>query len=184
MALLLALVAGSCAGGQDHSDDEQALLALEAEAIACPPARLLADTAHLTLAAPASPEQIADGLAGSYEADIAIATTTCRREGDRWSITVRVQGSAGAVAGAPRATVRLPVFAALAEYRRRVMDKKVAELPVTLDPHVPRVPVEHTFEGLSAPLAALHPGPGYEVLVGFQLTPEQVEANRRRLQIQ
>lgn len=169
------LAAGGCANRADP--DDGSLLALQAEALACPPARLLADTAHLVVTAAA---EGTDGAA-TYEADLISATTTCRQEGERWAVSVRYRASAGPVGVAAAGTVRLPIFVALAEYRRRVMDKKLIALPVTFAAGVPRVSIDQTIEGISAPLAELHPGPGYEILVGFQLTPEQVAANRRRL---
>jgi hypothetical protein len=170
-------VAG-CAG-RAEPDDEQALLALEAEAVACPPARLLAGTAHITLAAPADAASTG-GIPDAYEADMVSAKTSCRRDNDRWAVSVQVRATAGAVGAAPRRTVHVPIFVAMTEFSRRVLDKKVVEVPVTLDPRVPRVSIERTIEGISAPLSALHPGPGYEVLVGFQLTPAQLKANRQR----
>jgi hypothetical protein len=182
LPLLILLGVAGCAGHPD-SDNEQALLALEAQAVACPPARLLADTAHITFAARPDAQAAAAGIPDAYEADMVSATTSCRQDNDRWAVSVRVRATAGAVGAAPRRTVHLPVFVAMTEFSRRVLDKKVVEIPVTVDPRVPRVSVEQTIEGISAPLTALHPGPGYEVLVGFQLTPDQLAANRRRLDV-
>jgi hypothetical protein len=180
--LLLALGLTGCASHSDP-DDEQALLALEAEAVACPPARLLADTAHITLAPPPGARRSAAGIPETYEADMVSATTSCRADKDRWAVSVQVRATAGAIGNAPHRTLNLPVFVAMTEFSRRVLDKKVVKIPVTVDPRVPRVSVERTIEGISAPLAELHPGPGYEVLVGFQLTPDQLAANRRRLDV-
>jgi hypothetical protein len=182
LPLLVLLGVAGCAGHPDP-DNEQALLALEAQAVACPPARLLADTAHITLAAAPGARSRAAGIPDAYEADMVSATTSCRQDKDRWAVSIRVRATAGAVGAASRRTVHLPVFVAMTEFSRRVLDKKVVEIPVTVDPRVPRVSVEQTIEGISAPLTALHPGPGYEVLVGFQLTPDQLAANRRRLDV-
>lgn len=180
---LVALLGVAGCAARPDPDDAQALLTLEAQAVACPPARLLADTAHITVMARPDPQATAAGIPDAYEADMVSATTSCRRDKDRWAVSVRVRATAGAIGAAPRRTVRLPVFVAMTEFSRRVLDKQVAEIPVTVDPRMPRVSVEQTIEGISAPLTALHPGPGYEVLVGFQLTPEQLAANRRRLNV-
>jgi len=179
--LSLAVLAG-CAGSGARSDDERALLALDLERLACPPARLLEDTVHLTARTPAQDGHDAGAASngGVYEADLVAASTTCRQDRGHWSVSVHIKATAGAVGRVPDGEVHLPLFVALTEFDRRVLDKKILQIPVTFDPRVRRVVLDRTIEGLSAPLAELHPGPGYEVLVGFQLTPEQVERNRRR----
>lgn len=171
-AILAALMVGiaACAG---HKDDEPEL----GEEVPCPPARLLSDTAHLTQFAETSAGT--DAPAIRYEADLVSVSASCKRVRDLWSISVRVQASAGRVGPAPDEAVVLPLFVALTEYDRRVLDKKVVGLPVPLD-RASRASVQIAVEGLSTPRYVLRAGPGYEILIGFQLTPEQLAWNRRR----
>lgn len=171
-AVLAAMVAGT-AGCAGHKDDEPEV----GEEVPCPPARLLDDTAHFTQFA--DPADRTDNPAIRYEADLISVSSSCTRAHDLWSVAVRIQATAGRIGPPADAPVVLPVFVALTEYDRRVIDKKVVGLPVPLD-STPRAEVQIAVEGLSAPRYVVRAGPGYEILVGFQLTPEQLAWNRQR----
>lgn len=169
LAMTIVGIAG-CAG---HTDEEPEL----GEEVPCPPARLLADTAHLTQFADAQPNSVNPAI--RYEADLVSVSSSCKRMRDLWSIDLQVKAVAGRVGAPPDEPVVFPVFVALTEYDRKVIEKRVVGLPALLD-RTPRASVQIPVEGLSAPRYVLRAGPGYEILVGFQLTPEQLAWNRRR----
>jgi hypothetical protein len=116
-----------------------------------------------------------------YRATIADAKGDCRYSSDGLSMdmTVTLYAERGP-ALASRDPADFEYFVALADPNRQVVSKAVFKGRVVFPAGQDRVsfPDEITIGPVRLPDRNL--GPDYTVLLGFQLTPEQLEENRRR----
>ena len=116
-----------------------------------------------------------------YRATIADAKGDCRYSADGLSMdmTVTLYAERGP-ALASRDPADFEYFVALADPDRRIVSKAVFKGRVVFPNGQDRVsfPDEITIGPVRLPDRNL--GPDYRVLLGFQLTPEQLEENRRR----
>jgi hypothetical protein len=119
-----------------------------------------------------------------YRATIVDAKGDCRYDGDRLSMdmTVTLYAERGP-ALASREPADFEYFVALADPNRGVVSKAIFKGRVVFPAGQDRVsfPDEITIGPVRLPDRNL--GPDYTVLLGFQLTPEQLEENRRRGQL-
>jgi hypothetical protein len=60
-----------------------------------------------------------------------------------------------------------------------VLDKQMLPVHISFPPNVDRVSVTSNPINLSLPVGDGVSGPSYRVIAGFQLTPEEVDANRQ-----
>jgi len=72
----------------------------------------------------------------------------------------------------------VPVFVAVAK-GEDVLDKQMLPVHVVFPPNVDRVTMTSKPIDLSLPVNESVNGPSYRIIAGFQLTPDEVEANRR-----
>jgi hypothetical protein len=72
----------------------------------------------------------------------------------------------------------IPVFVAVA-LADDVLDKQMLPVHVVFPPNVDRVTLTSQPIDLAFPVDKSVSGPSYRVIAGFQLTPDEVEANRR-----
>ena len=63
-----------------------------------------------------------------------------------------------------------------------IIDKQSLVSTVTFPPNVDRMTLQSGNLNLALPITAQKTGASYTVLVGFQLTPDEMQANLRRLQ--
>jgi hypothetical protein len=116
-----------------------------------------------------------------YRATIADAKGDCRYTSDGLSMdmTVTLYAERGPALG-PREPADFEYFVALTDPQRQIVSKAVFKGRVVFPTGQDRVgfPDEITIGPVRLPDRNL--GPDYTVLLGFQLTPEQLEENRRR----
>lgn len=72
----------------------------------------------------------------------------------------------------------VPVFVAVSR-GGEVLDKQMLPVTITFPPNVDRVTMTSKPITLALPVGDGIAGPSYHVIAGFQLTPEEVEFNRR-----
>ncbi len=144
---------------------------------ACPAASLVADAADLTRfdgRGQDLTDMVADGK-------IVALAGRCRQSGDgrtlRTTVTVSLDLSRG-----PAARGRVePVSYFVAVTRgEQILDKQTFDLRVAFPPNTDIVHVSGDPVQLDLPTPPGTSGATYRILVGFQLTPEQMALNRRR----
>ena len=72
----------------------------------------------------------------------------------------------------------VPVFLAVTE-GRAILDKRIYPMHVTFPPNVDRLTLSSGEQDLVLPISGEKSGAAYTILAGFQLTPEELEQNRR-----
>ena len=164
-AVLIALGVAGCSAGSSVR-------------LLCPTASIISDAAQLT--------QFVDGPGRDlidirFEARIEALASECdyNREQDRitTSTLVRIVASRGPAAQGSGGT--FPFFVAVVDDNQRVLARERFESTMTFDSNRRRVGVVEEIEEV-IPLPAGLSGANYEILVGFELTADQLEFNRRR----
>ncbi len=164
-AALIALgVAGCSAGGSVR--------------LRCPTASIIGDAAQMT--------QFVDGpgrdlIDIQFDAEIEALASDCEYNRAQDRITtltaVRIVVSRGPAAQSSEAT--LPFFVAVVDDNQRVLARERFESTLVFDPNRQRTGVVEEIEEV-IPLPAGLSGANYEILVGFELTSDQLDFNRRR----
>ncbi len=143
----------------------------------CPVAKLEPTLADLTrYAGPGPAHDLTDmviqarvvGLGGKCEA------------GDDKSVLPTTVAVAIAVQRGPAMKGRdadLPVFLAVVE-GETIRDKRVFQVHLTFPPNVDRITITSPPLDLALPVSPEKSGAAYEVFAGFQLTPDELKANR------
>ena len=72
----------------------------------------------------------------------------------------------------------LPVFLAVVE-GETVRDKKVFQVHVTFPPNVDRITITSPEINMNLPVSPQKSGAAYGIIAGFQLTPQELAANRQ-----
>jgi hypothetical protein len=72
----------------------------------------------------------------------------------------------------------VPVFIAVTE-GETVRDKKVFPLHLTFPPNVDRLTITSPDIDMDLPVSAEKSGAAYSIIAGFQLTPDELAANRQ-----
>eukprot|EP00435_Cladocopium_sp_Y103_P077169 s1_g908.t1 len=94
-------------------------------------------------------------------------------------VDLAVRGVAEIGPAATSRVVAVPMFIALTEVNSRVLRKDTFMLPLTFEGNQRTTSFIHTIEETKVPYVARIDGSAYEILVGFQLTPEQLAFNKR-----
>jgi hypothetical protein len=76
-------------------------------------------------------------------------------------------------------TEEAPFFVVVAE-GQRILEKQVYRVPAQFSANTDRVRLSSDPVKITIPLEPRKSGAAYDVLVGFQLTPEELALNRRR----
>ncbi|MGI3778557.1 MAG: hypothetical protein ACRYGC_14800 [Janthinobacterium lividum] len=169
-AAALALAALSLAGC-DGSDDPNRFPP------ACPGSAILADAADITRT-DGRGHDITDTV---MDGRITGMQGACRDSPDRKALdaTIRVGMDVGRGPAATGRTEKVAYFVSV-ERDGRILDKQVMTLDVAFPANTDRVHVEGEAIPLRFPLSKGVTGAAYRILIGFQLTPEQLAANRAR----
>ncbi len=164
LALAAALASGACA-----LVDSGALPP-------CPDVSILAGSERLVLFRPGPGRDLIDVV---VEADMSNLRASC--DYDEGSVDVEASFEIVSTRGpeAGTGTAAIPFFAAVVGPDERVVAKKTFESRAEFPAGHRRVAVQEIL-GQRIPLSRREAGPDYRVLVGFQLTPEQLEHNRSR----
>lgn len=143
----------------------------------CPAVGVLNETDHLTLLS-GSGTDLTDVVA---RAEIGKVVSKCEYDVEASTITVDIAFDGIAELG-PAANARalnLKTFVAVTRRFNSFDKKQVYEVPVVFEPGQRQVRFVKTVEGTVLPYGGRADGSIYQILVGFQLTPDQIEYNRR-----
>ncbi|MEQ8267221.1 MAG: hypothetical protein RH982_08490 [Parvibaculum sp.] len=174
-ALLLAAALGlsgcSWLGVTDETEDGGSTL------FPCPAVGVLNETDHVTLLSGKGTD-LTDVVA---KAEIGKVVSKCSYNIDESTIVVDIAFDGIAELG-PAATSRdlkLNTFVAVTRRFNTFDKKQVYDVPVTFEPGQRQIRFVKTVDGTILPYGDDADGRIYQILVGFQLTPEQLEYNRR-----
>ncbi|HEY4043553.1 MAG TPA: hypothetical protein VGM32_17130 [Rhodopila sp.] len=144
----------------------------------CPTARLVPELAQVTrYAGPGSAHDMADLI---VQARVIAVDGKCQAGDNKSILPTTVQISIGVQRG-PAMHGReadIPVFLAVTE-GETVRDKKVFPVHVVFPPNVDRLTMSSGEIDLGLPVSPKKSGAVYGIIAGFQLTPEELAANRR-----
>ncbi len=143
----------------------------------CPRISTLADASSLSVFAPGS-RALIENLA--YEADITRVLLDCKVKDQ---VVTADFGLAGRVNLGPRGEAgkkTLPVFAALTLGDQKVITRLSRDSVVTVDPGNRTGKFYEVIEKYSFTMAPDKKPQDYEILVGFRLTPAQLDYNRKK----
>ena len=142
---------------------------------ACPDAMILVDARHVTLYRDGPGRDLTDV---EFEGEIARIAGDCTYDDDELRVTLVADLVATRGPAAPDAEANLPFFVAITDEARNIVAKKVFDSAIPIPDGRRRAGVREEIEQV-IPLPADEPAPYYQIVVGFQLTPEQLEQNRR-----
>lgn len=142
---------------------------------ACPDAVILADAKRVTLYRAGPGRDLTDV---EFEGEIARIGGTCKYGKGDLTVTLVADLVVTRGPAAAEAQANLPFFVAVTDEARSIVAKKVFESAIPVPRGQRRAGVREEIEQV-IPLPAGEPAPYYEIVVGFQLTPEQLEQNRR-----
>jgi hypothetical protein len=144
----------------------------------CPSARLIPALADVTrYAGPGPAHDLTDLI---LQARVTGVNGKCRPGDDRSTIAATVDVTVSIQRG-PAMQGReadLPVFLAVAE-GDTVRDKKVFPVHVVFPPNVDRLVMNSGEIDLSLPVSSEKSANAYGIIAGFQLSPDELNANRR-----
>jgi hypothetical protein len=166
IAAFSALVAAGC------SSDDLAEAKID---YSCPRVVVLGDASTVTEFTPGATMTPENKI---YTARIANTSAQCETE--RGLVTANVGLDIRISAGTAPAPgpMQLQYFLAATEIDQRVTGKVVRAINVVLPPGVPELQAQTQIEGVQIPIAEGRNTRNYEIIVGFQLRPEQVQYNR------
>lgn len=141
----------------------------------CPTAGILTDAAQLTEYA--GPGRDITDVA--YRWELIDAAARCTYDGNVVNVEYgfSVEAALGPAATQARRTV--PVFIALTTADERIVEKRVIDVTAEFRNGERRVTYAKTFDDIAFDVGE-GDGRFYTIIIGFQLTPEQLEENRRR----
>jgi hypothetical protein len=144
----------------------------------CPSVRLIPALADMTrYAGPGPAHDITDLI---LQARVVAVNGSCEPGGDRSVLPVKVQVTVSIQRG-PAMKGRdadVPVFLAVTE-GDNVRDKKVFPVHLAFPPNVDRLTLNSGDIDLALPVSADKSGAAYGIIAGFQLTPDELTANRQ-----
>jgi hypothetical protein len=144
---------------------------------ACPASAILSDAADITHT-DGRGRDITDTV---MDGRITGLKGTCRDSDDRKALdaSIRVGMDVSRGPAATGRTAPVPYFVAVSR-DGRILDKRVMTLDVVFPPNVDRVHIEGEPVSFAFPTPRGVTGAAYRIVVGFQLTPDQLAANRAR----
>jgi hypothetical protein len=144
----------------------------------CPTARLVPTLADVTrYAGPGPAHDVTDLI---LQARVTAVNGSCSAGNDSAVLPAKVQVTLLIQRGPamPGRETDVPVFLAVTE-GDTVRDKHVFTVHVAFPPNVDRLTITSPDIDLNLPVSADKSGASYGVIAGFQLTPEELESNRR-----
>ncbi|AWY99789.1 hypothetical protein RHODOSMS8_00231 [Rhodobiaceae bacterium] len=146
-------------------------------ALPCPGVGILGGTENLTSFSGAGNDITDIALTAELERVV----SRCEYDIDDGIIYVdlAIRGVAEVGPAATSREVTVPMFIALTEINSRVLRKDTFLLPLTFEGNQRSTSFIHTIEETKVPYVARIDGSAYEILVGFQLTPEELAYNKR-----
>ncbi|HYE00719.1 MAG TPA: hypothetical protein VEH84_15160 [Alphaproteobacteria bacterium] len=178
LAAMLALAA--CSG---NSEDQPEPPPIDKDYVPpCPQVQILRDASGLTLANGAA----ADPNAVVARAGFGAFTGSCVYDTDREEPSVEVEVDVTLVAergpaGGNRPEITVPYFVAVLGADQTVIAKQDFTATLEFDAAGRAAVTEQLEQIIQLGPNNLAAGPGYQIMIGYQLTPEQLEFNRRNL---
>ena len=167
-ALGLTAAAAGCGGGETY-DPQQAT--------GCPRVAIVADAAEVVEFRPGPGRDLTDVVSRGFMGELAGA---CEYDGDEGTVTVEVQlpivGERGPAATGGEAA--FTYFVAVTDPASTILAKELFDTSVAFAEGQTRAGTVEELEQV-IPLANPAQGVNYQILIGFQLTPEQLDFNRR-----
>lgn len=142
----------------------------------CPTVSIVGDAARLTQYREGPGRDLTDVR---YRAEISNVQFSCRYRRDGGltaALAIDIVATRGPAA--EDGSGNFPFFVAIADSRQNILAKEVFDSAIEFAPRQRRAGVREEIDQ-ELPLAGEDSGANYEVLVGFQLTAEQLEQNRR-----
>lgn len=141
----------------------------------CPRVGVLYDASRLTLFGPSGAETEENVV---YDAEIIDASIRCKHDDDEVTSDVdfRLEIVAGPMAASGKKTFRY--FVAVTELNRRVLEKKYYTYEADFDDGITRLRVKREADNIEFSFARLGRPDLYEILIGWDLTPAQLDYNR------
>ena len=115
----------------------------------------------------------------AYRWELLDVATICDYDETVVSVDYALSMSVNLGPAARESAVSTPVFVALTKDGESVMDKTYFDAEVEFAPGQRSVVYTRTFENMEIEVGEEN-GAAYEIIIGFQLTPQEVEENRRR----
>ena len=143
----------------------------------CPAIGVLGDTDHLTLFAGQGHDLTDIALTANLEG----AVSNCTYDTDERTIYVNVAfgGTAELGPAAPSREFKVPAFIAVTDNGSKVVHKQTLDLTLLFGGTLRNTQFSQTIEDIQIRYPEGADGARYEVLVGFQLTSDQLAYNRR-----
>lgn len=144
----------------------------------CPTPRLISALADVTrYAGPGPTHDVTDLI---LQARVVAVNGSCEPGDDPSKLSAKVQVSISVQRG-PAMQGRdadMPVFLAVTE-SDNVADKQVFPLHLTFPPNVDRLTITSPDINLDLPVSSTKSGAAYSIIAGFQLSPDELAANRQ-----
>lgn len=116
-----------------------------------------------------------------YTAQISRSAMTCEISGSRVTGTVALIGEVQLGRKGKSGELTLPIFVALTIRNAEVVDKRFETVGLTVPKGSKTAGFQHIVQNYSFEIAPGRKSSDYEILVGFNLNPEQIEYNRKQL---
>ena len=142
----------------------------------CPNAGVLSDAARMTEYRAGGGRDITDV---AYRWELLDAVADCTYSGSTIDVDYALSMGVSIGPAADRRVVTAPVFVAVTRNGESVLQKTTFEAEVEFEPGQRTAVYTRTFEGLEFEVGEDN-GVIYDIVLGFQLTPEQVQENRSR----
>lgn len=142
----------------------------------CPSVTVLKDAAELVRYRPGPGRDLIDVV---DQAKVAGVQHKCDYDGNRLEVELKLDLAVERGPAAEAAIVELPYFIAVIDARQRILAKEVFVSRIEFPADRRRLAVREETEQI-IPLDDFQSGANFEILVGFQLTKQQLEEIRRR----
>ncbi len=142
----------------------------------CPVALVLKEAGEVVRYQPGAGRDLLDV---AYRASFGQNSLECHYKGSRLAVALDVEVIAERGPGAGAGEARIPYFVAVLDERQRILAREVFEAAVVFEEGRRRASVtEELAQRLR--LEDSQSGANFEIVVGFELSPEELEENRRR----
>ena len=143
------------------------------QARACPSTAILADTETVTILVPN-----ADPLAVAAQATLSRVNSACQANAERVEVELAFQIDALRGATTDAALLELPFFVAVTDGQGRILGKDIFYSQLAFDEAGVAAQVEQLVETIH--LADGELPVNFQIILGFQLTPEELQYNQAR----
>lgn len=174
IALASVLFLGACSGSIDTDFGD--VFGKSKPPLPCPVVTVLPNADTITIFKDGPGRDLVDVL---FEGVIAPASGECVYQNDDSEVAVELVLRIGSVKGPAAASQKqdFPFFVAIADPSNRILNKKVFSSPIAVPEGRRRAAVQEEIVQ-QIPLLSGHHGGDYKIIVGFQLTAEQLDYNR------